>query len=199
MKQYNTVTESLTALHEAMMSETLEWPKMFSDSQGFNRSAQELLTKRANSDAPKHGLWNEAYMHVSMIDSFDALFWIMSFEYLANKFSVPMSWVAALRLYAHPDAMGDKWGVKALPSFVDEDGYCQESLWAAHLDGVKAGLITIEDFPFMRRPEAVEFSDLALDMATQKAESLDMDVDDFLASIDDDTLDMTLPTRGDDE
>jgi len=199
MKPHNTVTESLTALHEAMMNETLEWPKMFSDSYRFNRSAQELLTKRANTDAPKHGLWNEAYMHVSMIDSFDALFWIMSFEYLANKFSVPMSWVAALRLYAHPDAMGDKWGVKALPSFVDDEGYCQESLWAAHLDGVKAGLITIEDFPFMRRPEAVEFSDLALDMATQKAESLDMDVDDFLASIDDDTLDMTLPTRGDDE
>ena len=40
---------------------------------------------------------------------------------------------------------------------------------------------------------------MALGEATKKAESLDMDVDDFLASIDDDTMDMTLPTRGDDE
>jgi len=197
--KYESITDALTAFHNELSKVNLEWPTAFSTAYRFNREAQELLTKKANTDAPSHGLWNDAYMHVNMIDTFDALFWIKSFEYIAEKFSVPMSWLAAMRLFAHPDMMGDKWGVKVLPTFVDKEGYCNESLWAAHLDGVKAGLITIEDFPFLRRPEAVEFSEIALAEATKKAKSLDMDVDDFLATISDDTLDMTLPARGDDE
>ena len=57
-----------------------------------------------------------------MIDTFDALFWIKSFEHLADKFSVPMSWVAALRLYAHADAIWVTSGESnPLPSFVDEE------------------------------------------------------------------------------
>lgn len=196
---YAFVTDGLVDLHSKLSKATLVWPADFSTAYSFNREAQELLSRRAMTDTPTHGLWSDAYMQVSMIDTFDALFWIKSFEYIADKFSVPMSWVAALRLYAHADAMGDKWGVKPLPSFIDEDGYCHESVWAAHLDGLSAGLVTTEDFPFMRDPKAIEFSEEALKSAMKKAESMDMDVNDFLASIDDDTYDMVLPTRGDDE
>jgi len=199
MDKHESITDALTAFHKDMSKVNLNWPTAFSTAYRFNRSAQELLTKKANTDAPSHGLWNDAFMQVNMIDTFDALFWIKSFEYIADRFDVPMSWLAAMRLFAHPDAMGDKWGVKDLPAFVDEEGYCNESLWAAHLDGVKAGLISNEDFPFMRRPEAVEFSEMALETATKKAKEMDMDVGDFLATIGDESLDMTLPTRGDDE
>ena len=197
---YSYITDGLTDLHSKLSKATLDWPADFSTAYSFNSEARELLSRRAKVDTPVHALWSDAYMKTSIVDTFDALFWIKSFEYIADKFSVPMSWVAALRLYAHADAtLGDKWGVKALPSFVDEEGYCHESVWAAHLDGVKAGLITIEDFLLVRDPKAVEFSEEALKNATKQAESMDMDVDDFLASIDDDTLDMMLPTRGDDE
>jgi len=196
---YAFVTDGLIDLHSKLSKATLDWPADFSTAYSFNREAQELLSRRAMADTPTHALWGDAYMQVSMFDTFDALFWVKSFEYLADKFSVPMSWVAALRFYAHPDAMGDKWGIKALPSFIDEEGYCHESVWSAHLDGLSADLITTEDFPFMRDPKAVEFSEEALKNATKTAKSMDMDVDDFLASIDDDTYDMVLPTRGDDE
>ena len=194
------VTDGLVDLHSKMSKATLGWPADYSCAYAFNREAQVLLSRRAMADTPTHALWSDAYMQTSIVDTFDALFWIKSFEYLGDKFGVPMSWVAALRLYAHADAtLGDKWGVKPLPSFVDEEGYCHESIWAAHIDGLKAGLVTTEDFPFVRDPKAVEFSEEALKNATEQAENMDMDVDDFLANIDDETLDMTLPIRGDDE
>lgn len=197
---YAFVTDGLVDLHSKMSKATLDWPADFSTAYSFNSEAKGLLSRRAMADTPSHTLWSDAYMKTSIVDTFDALFWIKSFEYIADKFSVPMSWVAALRLYAHADAtLGDKWGVKPLPSFVDEEGYCHESLWAAHLDGLSAGLVTTEEFPFVRDPKAIEFSEEALKNATKQAESMDMDVDDYLASIDDETLDMMLPTRGDDE
>ena len=95
--------------------------------------------------------------------------------------------------------VGDKWGLKPLPDFINSEGYCYDSLWASHLDGVKHGLITNDEFPFQRDPESVAISEAALALATTHASNMDMSVDDFLAQVSDDSLDMTLPTRGDDE
>ena len=199
MNKHISVMEELQDLHKRMSADVLQWPKAFSIAYHFNKDATDLLGKSANANAPQHSLWNVAYMSVKLMDNFGALFWIKTFEHLASIYDVPMSWVAALRLYAHPDAIGDKWGVKKLPSFIDADGYCEESLWAAHLDGLKMGLIEIEDFVYERSPEAIQFSKMALEAATDFATSQDMEVGDFLATFTDDSLDMTQPTRGDDE
>ena len=198
---YTSITDALTDLHGKMskMGHIL-WPNNFSEAYQFNKTGEELLNKKTATESTKHMLWNDAYLQVNMMNTFDALFWIKSFDYLADKFSVPISWMAALRLVASASTpTSGKWGLKPLPSFVDEEGYCNESLWAAHLDGVEAGRITNDMFPFARNPNAVSFTDGALSAATEKAESMDMSVDDYLAEIGDDSLDMMNPIRGDDE
>ena len=197
--KHMSVMDGLQDLHERMSADVLQWPEAFSTAYAFNKEASTLLTKKANADAPVHSLWNDAYMSVSMMDNFTALFWMKTFHHLGDVYDVPMSWVAALKMFAHPDAIGDKWGLKPIPSFIDSEGYCYESLWAAHTDGLTVGLIEIEDFVYERKPEAVAFSKMALEAATHHAELQDMEVEDFLDSIMDDTLDMTLPIRGDDE
>jgi len=201
-KQFNTITEALTELHAVMAKKKAwrNWPDEFSTAYRFHTTADKLLRTRANADTTKHALWHDAYMSTAMSNTFDALFWIRSFQYIADAFDVPMSWIAALRLTAQPNlVVGDKWGLKPLPHFINSDGYCYDSLWASHLDGVKCGLITNDEFPFERDPESVAISEAALALATTHASNMDMSVDDFLAQVSDDSLDMTLPARGDDE
>ncbi len=124
----------------------------------------------------------------------------MTFKHLGQQFEVPTSWMAALRFVAIADpASGYRWGLKALPSFLDEEGWCNESLWAAHLDGVKAGLITNKWFAYHRRPENEEMSTMAMEAATVAAQSLDLSLSQYLEHLTDTSMDMTLPTRGDDE
>ena len=98
-----------------------------------------------------------------MNSTFSALFWIMSFEHLAQLHNVPMSWIAALRFTVQSSYVTEeKWGLKPLPTFINKDGHCYDSLWASHLDGVEQGLIINEEFPHMRDPEEVAISDAAL-------------------------------------
>tara|TARA_R110001632_G_scaffold23937_2_gene67345 strand:+ start:50 stop:661 length:612 start_codon:yes stop_codon:yes gene_type:complete len=198
---YTSITDALTDLHGKMSKDGhILWPEDFIHAYQFNKTGQELLNKKAATESTKHMLWNDAYMQVNMMNTFDALFWIKSFEHLGAVFGVPISWMAALQLVASASTpTSGKWGLKPLPTFIDEEGYCNESLWAAHLDGVEAGRITNDVFPFARNPNAESFTDDALAKATEKAESMDMSVDDYLAELSDDSLDMMNPTRGDDE
>ncbi len=200
---YQSVVEGLTELHRSMTNDVgswQEWTEEFTTAYQFNKGAVGLLEQKMTADSPYHALWMDGYTAVHGNPSFDAGFWIMSFKHLAGIFGVPISWMAALRFTAVADpASGYRWGLKELPSFVDDDGYCNESLWASHRDGVEAGLIENNDFPFLRKPDAVELSDMAMKSATMAAESLDLSLSQYLEHLMDTTLDMTLPTRGDDE
>ncbi len=200
---YQSVVEGLTELHRSMTNDVgswQEWTEEFTTAYQFNKGAVGLLEQKMTADSPYHALWMDGYTAVHGNPSFDAGFWIMSFKHLAGIFGVPISWMAALRFTAVADpASGYRWGLKELPSFVDDDGYCNESLWASHRDGVEAGLIENNDFPFLRKPDAVELSDMAMKSATMAAESLDLSLSQYLEHLTDTTLDMTLPTRGDDE
>ena len=200
---YQSVVEGLTELHRSMTNDVgswQEWTEEFTTAYQFNKGALGLLEQQMTAHSPYLALWMDGYRAVHANPSFDAGFWIMSFKHLAGIFGVPISWMAALRFTAVADpASGYRWGLKELPSFVDDDGYCNESLWASHRDGVEAGLIENNDFPFLRKPDAVELSDMAMKSATMAAESLDLSLSQYLEHLTDTTLDMTLPTRGDDE
>jgi len=163
--KYKTVIEGLTELHARMSEDDTwqAWPKEFSTTYRFQTEATVLLSNKAMANATKHALWHKAHVETSRNSTFSALFWIMSFEHLAKLHNVPMSWIAALRFTAQPSyATGDKWGLKPLPTFINKDGHCYDSLWASHLDGVEQGLIIDEKFPHMRDPEEVAISDAAL-------------------------------------
>jgi len=200
---FESVVDGLTELHEVMMNDASAWQAWtdkFITAYDFNKDARDLIEHKMQQDAPYHTLWTDGYTTVHGNSSFDAGFWIMTFKHLAGLHDVPTSWMAALRFVAVADpASGYRWGLKALPSFVDEEGYCNESLWAAHLDGVKAGLITNKEFPFQRRPESEEMSTMAMEAATIAAQSLDLSLSQYLEHLTDTSMDMTLPTRGDDE
>ena len=163
--KYNTVIEGLTELHARMSADDTwqAWPKEFSTAYRFQAKAAMLLSSKARANASKHALWHKAHEDTSMNLTFSALFWIMSFEHLARLHNVPMSWIAALRFTTQPSyVMGEKWGLKPLPAFINKDGHCYDSLWASHLDGVEQGLIINEEFPHKRDPEEVAISDAAL-------------------------------------
>jgi len=200
---YASVVDGLTKLHEVMTNDVGSWQTWadeFTIAYQFNKGAAGLLEEKMTTDSPYHSLWMDGYTAVHGNSSFDAGFWIMSFKHLASIFDVPISWMAALRFTAFADpASGYRWGLKELPSFVDEDGYCNESLWASHRDGVAAGLIENTDFPFQRKPDAVALSEMAMNTATEVAESLDLSLSQYLEHLTDTSMDMTLPTRGDDE
>tara|TARA_R110000824_G_scaffold1874_2_gene9228 strand:+ start:1239 stop:1853 length:615 start_codon:yes stop_codon:yes gene_type:complete len=200
---FQSVLDGLTELHELMTNDTSAWQAWtdeFTTAYQFNKNAALVLEERMTADSPYHTLWIDGYTAVHGNSSFDAGFWAMSFKHLATKFGVPMSWMAALRFTAVADlTSGNRWGLKKLPTFVDEEGYCNESLWASHLDGVNAGLIENTEFPFQRSPEAVTISDLAKEAATQAAKSLDLSLSQYLEHLTDTSMDMTLPARGDDE
>lgn len=200
---FQSVVEGLTELHELMTDDKVswqEWTEEFTTAYQFNKGAVGLLEQKMTADSPYHCLWMDGYTAVHGNPSFDAGFWIMSFKHLAGIFDVPISWMAALRFTAVADpASGYRWGLKELPSFVDDDGYCNESLWASHRDGVEVGLIENNDFPFLRKPDAVALSDMAMKSATMAAESLDLSLSQYLEHLTDTSMDMTLPTRGDDE
>ena len=163
--KYNTVIEGLTELHVRLSADDTwqAWPKEFSTAYRFQAEATVLLSNKARADATKHALWHKAQVETYMDSTFSALFWIMSFEHLARLHNVPMSWIAALRFTVQPSyATGEKWGLKPLPTFINKDGHCFDSLWASHLDGVEQGLIINKEFPYMRDPEEVAISDAAL-------------------------------------
>lgn len=200
---FESVLHALSTVRRKMMKDKgawQAWPDKFMTAYDFNKDARDLLEHKMQQDAPYHTLWTDGYTAVHGNSSFDAGFWIMTFKHLGQQFEVPTSWMAALRFVAVADpASGYRWGLKALPSFVDEEGYCNESLWAAHLDGVKAGLITNKEFPFQRRPESEEMSTMAMEAATIAAQSLDLSLSQYLEHLTDTSMDMTLPTQGDDE
>lgn len=200
---FESVVDGLTELHEVMMNDTSawqEWTDEFTTAYDFNKNAHDLIEHKMQQDAPYHTLWTDGYTTVHGNPSFDAGFWIMTFKHLAGLHDVPTSWMAALRFVAVADpASGYRWGLKALPSFVDEEGYCNESLWAAHLDGIKAGLITNKEFPFQRRPDNEAMSTMAMEAATIAAKSVDLSLSQYLEHLTDTSMDMTLPIRGDDE
>ena len=201
--KHPSVVDGLTELHRLLTNNVglwQTWTDEFITAYQFHEGAAGLLEDKMTADAPYHSLWMDGYTAVHGSSSFDAGFWIMSFKHLAGLFEVPMSWMAALRFTAVADpASGYRWGLKELPSFVDEDGYCNESLWASHRDGVAAGLIENTDFPFQRKPEAVALSDMAMKSATEAAKSLDLSLSQYLEHLTDTSMDMTLPTRGADE
>lgn len=200
---FQSVVDALTELHELMTNDVVSWQTWtdeFTTAYQFNKGAAGLLEERMTADSPYHSLWMDGYTAVHGSSSFDAGFWIMSFKHLAKIFDVPMSWMAALRFTAIADpTSGYRWGLKGLPSFVDEEGYCNESLWASHRDGVAAGLIENTEFPFLRKPDAVAISDMAMKTATEAAKSLDLSLSQYLEHLTDTSMDMTLPARGDDE
>lgn len=172
--KYNTVIEGLTELHARLSADDTwqAWPKEFSTAYRFQAEATVLLSNKARADATKHALWHKAQVDTFMDSTFSALFWIMSFEHLARLHNVPMSWIAALRFTVQPSyATGEKWGLKPLPTFINKDGHCFDSLWASHLDGVEQGLIINKEFPYMRDPEEVAISDAALAKETLKSSS----------------------------
>jgi len=201
--KHPSVVDGLTELHRLMTNNVGSWQTWtdeFTTAYQFNKGAAGLLVQKMTADSPYHSLWIDGYTAVHGNSSFDAGFWIMSFKHLAEIFDVPMSWMAALRFTAVADpASGYRWGLKELPSFVDEEGYCNESLWASHRDGVAAGLIEDNEFPFLRQPDAVVISDMAMKTATEAAKSLDLSLSQYLEHLTDTSMDMTLPTRGDDE
>jgi len=165
MMKFESVIQGLTELHLRMSQEPTwqTWPEEFCVFYRFQLEAQVLLDNKFRLDSSKHSLWNDAYTNVGMYRSFEALFWIKSFEHIARLQNVPMSWIAAIKLTAPPTTGHEgQWELLPLSSFIDPDGYCYESVWASHLDGVKQGLITNTEFPFQRDPSQVAITDAKL-------------------------------------
>jgi len=184
MEAYDSVVDGLRMLHKHLTLNKRDWQEMdaaFVTAYEFNLLAAQILDWKMQVDSPHHSLWTFGYNAVVPNDSFSAAFWIMTFNHLANQFDVPMSWMAALRFTENntPDSPR-RWDLKECPSFVDQDGFCNESLYAAHLDGIRTGLIRNEEFQFERRPEAEESSVMMMEAVEKIASEQGISLREFL-------------------
>lgn len=155
----NNIVLAINQLHNRIGEDDLQFPASIRKLFGLELSdpvfdkASVLLAENYTQGIGKHSLWNKAYEVNTVERNFTALFWFISYQYFSEKYEVPLSWVAALRMSFDPTTM--KWELLDLQKFDDPIG-CNESIWAAHLDGVEEGRFISTSFPLIRKIDNVE-------------------------------------------
>ena len=155
----NNIVLAINQLHNRIGEDDLQFPASIRKLFGLELSdpvfdkASVLLAENYTQSIGKHSLWNKAYEVNTVERNFTALFWFISYQYFSEKYEVPLSWVAALRMSSDPTTM--KWELLDLQKFDDPIG-CNESIWAAHLDGVEEGRFISTSFPLIRKIDNVE-------------------------------------------
>ena len=155
----NNIVLAINQLHNRIGEDDLQFPDSIRKLFGLELSdpvfdkASVLLAENYTQSIGKHSLWNNAYELNIVERNFTALFWFISYQYFSEKYQVPLSWVAALRMSSDPTTM--KWELLDLQKFDDPIG-CNESIWAAHLDGVEEGRFISTSFPLIRKIDNVE-------------------------------------------
>ena len=155
----NNIVLAINQLHNRIGEDDLQFPDSIRKLFGLELSdpvfdkASVLLAENYTQSIGKHSLWNKAYELNIVERNFTALFWFISYQYFSEKYQVPLSWVAALRMSSDPTTM--KWELLDLQKFDDPIG-CNESIWAAHLDGVEEGRFISTSFPLIRKIDNVE-------------------------------------------
>ena len=150
------IVEKITTLNEQIERSDLSWPEgirvLFTSDLNHHRfdRAMDLLNQQYEASQGVHQLWDLGHEACELNRDFQALFWMLTFEHFANKFGVPLSWIAALRFGI--DAEKRSWVLKEMQDFDGPKG-CNESIWAAHLDGVEMGLIENPIFGLTRMVE----------------------------------------------
>ena len=158
-EQDNNIVLAIKQLHNRIGKDDLQFPDSIRKLFGLELSdpvfdkASVLLAENYTQSIGKHSLWNKAYEVNTVERNFTALFWFISYQYFSEKYQVPLSWVAALRMSSDPTTM--KWELLDLQKFDDPIG-CNESIWAAHLDGVEEGRFISTSFPLIRKIDNVE-------------------------------------------
>ena len=155
----NNIVLAIKQLHNRIGEDDLQFPDSIRKLFGLELSdpvfdkASALLSENYTQGIGKHSLWNKAYELNTVERNLTALFWFISYQYFSEKYQVPLSWVAALRISSDPTTM--KWELLDLQKFDDPIG-CNESIWAAHLDGVEEGKFISTSFPLIRKIDNVE-------------------------------------------
>ena len=150
------IVEKITTLHEQIKRSDLRLPEdirvLFASDLNHHRfdRAIDLLNQQYEASQGVHQLWDFGHEACRLNRNFHALFWMLTFEHFANKFGVPLSWIAALRFGV--DSEKRFWVLKEMQDCDGPDG-CNESVWAAHLDGVESGLIENPIFGLTRMVE----------------------------------------------
>ena len=147
------IVEKITTLNEQIKRSDLSLPEdirvLFTSDLNHHRfdRAMDLLNQQYEASQGVHQLWDLGHEACELNRDFQALFWMLTFEHFANKFDVPLSWIAALRFGI--DAEKRSWVLNKMQDYDSPNG-CNESIWAAHLDGVEMGLIDNPRFSLTR-------------------------------------------------
>lgn len=150
------IVEKITKLHEQIKRSDLRLPEdirvLFTSDLNHHRfdRAIDLLNQQYEASQGVHQLWDLGYEACRLNRDFSALFWMLTFEHFANKLGVPLSWIAALRFGV--DLERRSWVLKKMQNS-NGPGGCNESIWAAHVDGVESGLIDNPAFGLTRMVE----------------------------------------------
>ena len=149
----NEIIEKITKLHEQISQSDLRLPDEITDLFTLDLShhrfdhAVELLNEQFEASQGVHQLWNMGHELCRFNRHFQSLFWMLTFEHFANTFNVPLSWIASLRFAI--DAEKRSWILNKMQDYDSPNG-CNESIWAAHLDGVEMRLIENPTFSLIR-------------------------------------------------
>ena len=180
---YNSVIEGIKELAITMKNN----PDMMKMSSELHKGMISKIkrSERLFSQAKQTGHLHTAWIHmagVSHRDFYDSLFWYGTYETLAQRFDVPMSWIACTSIRPMMSSDSGRWRCetdKEIEIF-DDEGNCVEMIYAAHLDGVAMGLISNEHFPF-DRPEVIKnWTSEANNHLNTIAKVLDITVDEIL-------------------
>ncbi|MFQ3317037.1 MAG: protein-tyrosine phosphatase [Candidatus Poseidoniaceae archaeon] len=160
--QWDTIEHAMWHLHQRVAQDEIALPAHVYKNLvelplmgKVTEQAERLLASKYWQSLGDHMLWAEAYLANKRMLNIESLVWILIFQHLAHVYEVPMSWIATLRLSR--DEYGS-WMVGNMQNFYEVDG-CNDSVWAAHLDGVRAGIIPPDSFPFKRKLENIEACD----------------------------------------
>ena len=184
MSKYQNLEEGLTDLMNRMKEDNPTWPEELTVMYFSRVTALENLMFMCKDNQLNHNAWANFLQHLNAEPrEFGIAEWMMTYQHISSLFNVPMSWVNALSLRVVTDPMKLGWTVSDL-CLVDDEGYLQESSYAAWVDGISEGLLPEADkeqeeyMAGMRHPTMTRISKHVGEQFESLVDFYDMDVDD---------------------
>lgn len=173
-EKYNTdnIISSLTLLEDDIGHEKIAWPQELHNYIKTKEDGLKGLKNVSQLENHLHTGWMPYVQEMFDNKKFDAFFWVNTYSYLADKYDVPLSWIACLRFNPTFDHMGSFWKLRKSKFFVD-DGSVYDIVYAAWLDGVKQGVFEDEPFIYSRMDENIAMTDMASGFLDELVKSME--------------------------
>jgi len=175
-KKYNTdnIISSLTLLEQDIGNGKIAWPQELHNYIKIKEDGLKALKNASQLENHLHTGWMPYVQEMFDNKKFDAFFWVNTYSYLADKYDVPMSWIACLRFNPVFDHMGSFWKLSE-SKFFEDDGSVYDIVYAAWLDGVKEGVFKDEPFIYSRTDENIAMTDMATEFLGELVTTMEYD------------------------